>query len=371
MSTAHSAQAFDEAKLNQFMGKAVGDMGAAMHAVLILIGDRLGLYKGMGDSKPVSPAELATRTGTHERYVREWLNSNAASGYVTYDVSTGTFTLPPEQAFALAVDNSPAYLPGVFQIISSCFHDAEKIEQAFRTGKGVGWHEHHHDLYHGTERFFRPNYIANLTSSWIPALDGVEDKLKRGAKIADIGCGLGASTILMAKAYPKSKVYGFDYHQQSIEMARAAADREGVGDRIAFEVASAKAFPGGDYDFIAFFDCLHDMGDPTGAARHVRSAMAPNGTWMIVEPYAEDATEANHNPIGRVFYSASTLLCVPASLSQEVGAALGAQAGERRLREVVTSGGFTNFRRATQTPFNLVFEAKPQPPKRTAKRIER
>jgi 2-polyprenyl-3-methyl-5-hydroxy-6-metoxy-1,4-benzoquinol methylase len=358
MSTPASAAPIDMAKLNEFMGKAVGDMGAAMHAVLILLGDRLGLYKGMADSKPVTPAELAQRTGTHERYVREWLNANAASGYVTYDANDKTYTLPPEQAFALAVDNSPAYLPGAFQIISSCFHDVEKIEEAFHTGKGVGWHEHHHDLYHGTERFFRPNYIANLTSSWIPALTGVEDVLKKGGKIADIGCGLGASTILMAKAYPNSKVFGFDYHAESIAMAREAAEKEGVADRITFEVAPAKSFPGKDYDFVAFFDCLHDMGDPAGVAAHVRSTMKPGGTWMIVEPFAEDATEANHNPVGRVFYSASTLLCVPASLSQEVGAALGAQAGEGRLREVVTSAGFTHFRRATQTPFNLVLEAR-------------
>ncbi len=359
MSAVSSARPIDEGKLNEFMGKAVGDMGAAMHAVLIVLGDRLGLYKAMGDSAPVTPAELAQRTGTHERYVREWLNANAASGYVAYDAAAATYTLPPEQALALAVENSPAYLPGVFQIVSSCFHDAGKIEQAFRTGQGVGWHEHHHDLYHGTERFFRPNYIANLLGSWIPALNGVEEKLKRGAKVADVGCGLGSSTILMAKAFPNSTFHGFDYHPQSIELAKANAAREGVADRIAFQVASAKAFPAAGYDFIAFFDCLHDMGDPAGVAAYVRSAIQPDGTWMIVEPYAEDAAEANHNPIGRVFYSASTLLCVPASLSQEVGAALGAQAGERRLREVVTAGGFTRFRRATQTPFNLVFEARP------------
>ncbi|MGA2882299.1 MAG: class I SAM-dependent methyltransferase [Bryobacteraceae bacterium] len=359
MSTPHAAPALDMDKLHQFMGQAVGDMGAAMHAVLVLLGDRLGLYKAMADSRPVTPAELAQRTGSHERYVREWLNANAASGYVSYDAAAGTYLLPPEQAFALAVDNSPAYLPGAFQIISACFHDAGKIEHAFQTGQGVGWHEHHHDLYHGTERFFRPNYIANLITNWIPALDGVEAKLKQGAKIADIGCGLGSSTILMAQAYPNSKLHGFDYHEQSIELARATAAREGIGDRITFEVASAKAFPGKDYDFVAFFDCLHDMGDPAGVARYVRSALKPDGTWMIVEPFAEDATEANHNPVGRLFYSASTMLCVPASLAQEVGTALGAQAGERRLREVVTSAGFTQFRRATQTPFNLVFEAKP------------
>jgi 2-polyprenyl-3-methyl-5-hydroxy-6-metoxy-1,4-benzoquinol methylase len=351
--------AIDETKLHDFMGKAVVDVGAAMHSVLVLLGDRLGLYKAMADSKPVTSDDLAKRTGTHERYVREWLNANAASGYVTYDAGAKTYTLPPEQAFALAVDNSRVFLPGAFQIISALFHDANKIQDAFRSGKGVGWNEHHHDLYHGTERFFRPGYIAHLTSSWIPALDGVEAKLAAGAKVADIGCGLGASTILMAKAYPKSKFYGFDYHEPSIELARAAAEREGVAGQITFEVASAKAFPGKDYDFVAFFDCLHDMGDPKGASAHVRQALSPTGTWMIVEPFAEDATEANHNPVGRLMYSASTLVCVPASLAQEVGAALGAQAGEQRLREKVTSGGFTKFRRATQTPFNLVFEARP------------
>jgi SAM-dependent methyltransferase len=349
----------DEAKLNAFMGRAVGDMGAAIHAVLVMLGDRLGLYKAMANSGPLTPSELASRTGTAERYVREWLNANAASGYVTYDAASQKYSLPPEQALALAVENSPAFIPGAFQIISACFHDADKIEQAFRTGKGVGWHEHHHDLFHGTERFFRPGYLANLTTQWIPALDGVEAKLRAGARAADIGCGLGASTILMAKEYPNSEFFGFDYHDGSIEMAREAAKREGVGDRVTFAVAAAKGFPGKDYDFIAFFDCLHDMGDPAGASAYVRSTMKPDGTWMIVEPYAEDAAEGNHNPVGRVYYSASTLLCVPASISQEVGAALGAQAGEKRIRDVVTSGGFTRFRRATQTPFNLVFEARP------------
>lgn len=349
----------DESKLHAFMHRAVGDMGAAMHAVLIVLGDKLGLYKAMGDGKPVTSAELASRTGTSERYVREWLNANAASGYVTYDATTTEYTLPPEQALALAVENSPAFLPGAFQIISSCFNDQAKIENAFRSGKGVGWHEHHHDLFHGTERFFRPGYIANLISQWIPALDGVEEKLKQGAKVADIGCGLGSSTILMAKAYPKSEFFGFDYHNKSVDLARQEAKREAVEDHLHFEAATAKDFPGADYDFVACFDCLHDMGDPVGAAKHVRSTMKDDGSWMIVEPFAEDATEANHNPIGRVFYSASTLLCVPASISQEVGLALGAQAGERRIGEVVRGGGFTRFRRAAQTPFNLVFEARP------------
>jgi 2-polyprenyl-3-methyl-5-hydroxy-6-metoxy-1,4-benzoquinol methylase len=269
------------------------------------------------------------------------------------------YVLPPEQALALAVDDSPAFLPGAFQIISSCFHDADKIQDAFITGKGVGWHEHHHDLFHGTERFFRPGYVANLTSQWIPALDGVQEKLRAGAKVADVGCGLGSSTIVMAKEFPNSEFFGFDYHAGSIEMARQAAQREGVADRVTFAVAPAKAYPGKDYDFVAFFDCLHDMGDPVGAAAHVHSTLKQDGTWMVVEPFAEDLTEANHNPVGRVFYSASTLLCVPASISQEVGAALGAQAGEKRIRDVVTAGGFQRFRRATQTPFNLVFEARP------------
>lgn len=349
----------DESKLHAFMGRAVGDMGAAMHAVLIVLGDRLGLYKAMSDSMPVTPAELAKRTGTNERYVREWLNANAASGYVTYDAISATYTLPPEQAVALAMENGPAFLPGAFQIISSCFNDEAKIEDAFRTGKGVGWHEHHHDLFHGTERFFRPGYIANLTSSWIPALEGVQEKLERGARVADIGCGLGSSTVLMAKAFPNSEFFGFDYHDGSIKLAREQAKREGLDSRLHFETAMAKNYPGGDYDFVTCFDCLHDMGDPVGAAKHVYSTMKHDGTWMIVEPFCEDATEANHNPVGRVYYSASTLLCVPASMSQEVGLALGAQAGEKRIGDVVRAGGFTRFRRAAQTPFNLVFEARP------------
>ncbi len=347
------------AKLQAFMGQAVSDMGAALHAVLILLGDRLGLYKAMADGQPISPAYLAQRTGTHERYVREWLNANAAGGYVLYHPHDQTFSLPPEQAMALALEDSPAFIPGAFQIVAACFHDADRIEQVFRSGAGMGWHEHHHDLFHGTERFFRSGYLAALTTSWIPALDGVEAKLQRGGKVADIGCGLGASTILMAKAYPASEFFGFDYHPESIELARVAAAREGLTDRIHFAVAPAKDYPGKDYDLVAVFDCLHDLGDPVGAAAHVRFTLKPDGSWMIVEPFAENATEANHNPVGRVFFSASTMLCVPASLSQEVGAALGAQAGEQRLTEVVLAGGFHHVRRAAQTPFNLVFEAKP------------
>ena len=353
------SRSLDPAKLDAFMGKAVCDMGAALHSVLVLLGDRLGLYRAMADGQPVSPAELAGRTSTAERYIREWLNANAASGYVLYDPGTQTYSLPPEQALALAIEDSPAFLPGFFQIISACFHDAEKVADAFRTGQGVGWHEHHHDLFHGTERFFRPGYLAHLTTGWIPALDGVEAKLRRGGKVADIGCGLGASTILMAKAYPASEFFGFDYHAGSIDMARASAKREGLSDRIHFEVAPAKDYPGKDYDLVAFFDCLHDMGDPEGAAAHVRSTIKADGTWMVVEPYAEDAIEANHNPVGRIFYSASTMLCVPASLSQEVGAAMGAQAGEKQIMDVIAAGGFGSVRRVTQTPFNLIFEARP------------
>jgi 2-polyprenyl-3-methyl-5-hydroxy-6-metoxy-1,4-benzoquinol methylase len=347
---------FDQSKLNSFMEKAVMDMGAAMHATLVVVGDKLGLYKAMAGEGWLTSAELAAKTNTSERYVREWLNANAASGYVTYDAATERFQLPPEQAFALTVQD----LPGAFHIISSCFKDEPKITQAFRTGEGVGWHEHDANLFFGTERFFRPNYENNLLSSWIPALNGVREKLAAGAAVADVGCGHGASTILMARAFPKSRFYGFDYHSGSIEYARHVAGRDGLQDQIAFEVASSKSYPANDgYDLVTFFDCLHDMGDPTGAARHVLSTLKPDGTWMIVEPFANDRPEQNHNPVGRIFYSASTMICTPASLAQEVGAALGAQAGEERIRNAVISAGFTRFRRAAETPFNLVFEARP------------
>jgi SAM-dependent methyltransferase len=351
--------AIDQEKLGAFLGKAIGDLGATLSAALVIIGEKLGLYKAMAGAGPMTSVELAKKTGTAERYVREWLAAQAAGGYVTYDAATGRYTLPEEQAFALAVEDSPAYLPGAFQLMTSVLKDEPKLTEAFRTGKGVGWHEHDPGLFEGTERFFRPNYIANLTSSWIPALDGVEAKLKKGARVADIGCGHGASTILLAKAYPNSTFTGFDYHSPSIEKANQRAAAAGVGDRAKFQVAKAKEFPGVDYDLVAFFDCLHDMGDPVGAAVHVRQALAKDGTWMIVEPFAGDKVEDNLNPLGRLFYAASTMVCTGASLSQEVGLALGAQAGEARLREVVTGGGFTRFRRATQTPFNLVLEARP------------
>jgi SAM-dependent methyltransferase len=350
--------AIDQDKLQEFMGKAVVDIGATLHSALVLIGEKLGLYKALAANGPVTPAELAQRTRTHERYVREWLSAQAAGGYVHYDPQSGRFSLLPEQAFALADESSPAYLPGAFQLVTAVLKDEPKIMAAFRSGHGVGWHEHDPGLFEGTERFFRPNYVANLVSAWIPALAGVEAKLQRGAKVADIGCGHGASTILMAQAYPESSFVGFDYHAPSIEWARTTAKKAGVADRVQFEVAKAKDYPGNGYDFVAFFDCLHDMGDPVGAAAHVRETLDPAGTWMLVEPFANDKLEDNLNPVGRVYYSASTMICTPASLAQEVGMALGAQAGEARLREVATKGGFRHFRRATETPFNLVFEAR-------------
>jgi SAM-dependent methyltransferase len=349
----------NEAKLHDFVMKAVGEMGAAMNAALIVIGDKLGLYKAMAGAGPMTSAEVAARTGTAERYVREWLAAQAAGGFITYDPATTRYTLPPEQAMALADENSPVFLPGFFEIVESAIKDVPKIADAFRTGKGVGWHEHDCGLFAGTERFFRPNYRAHLVSEWIPALDGTDAKLKSGGQVADVGCGLGTSTILMAQAYPKSTFVGFDYHPASIEMARESAAKAGVSDRVKFDVSRAKDYPGKDYDFVAFFDCLHDMGDPVGAARHVRETLAPGGTWMIVEPFANDNLEDNLNPIGRVFYSASTMLCTPASLAQEVGLGLGAQAGEGRLANVLRSAGFTRVRRATETPFNIILEARP------------
>ena len=357
MSTA-APQPLDQAKLHEFVMRAVGEMGAAMNAALIVIGDKLGLYKAMSGAGPMTSAELAKKSGTAERYVREWLASQAAGGFVTYDAASGKYTLPPEQALALADETSPVFLPGFFEVVAACVKDEPKITDAFRSGKGVGWHEHDHGLFAGTERFFRPNYRAHLISEWIPALEGIEAKLKAGAKVADVGCGLGTSTILMAQAYPKSTFVGFDYHDGSIKMAREAAAKAGMGDRVKFEVAKAKDYPGKGFDFVAFFDCLHDMGDPEGAARHVKESMTPDGAWMIVEPFAHDKLEDNLNPIGRVYYAASTMLCTPASLSQEVGLALGAQAGEGRLSKILKAAGFSRVRRAAETPFNIVLEAR-------------
>lgn len=350
----------NEEKLNQLLGKFVGDLGATMHAGSVVIGEKLGLYKAMGDpNQPVTSKELADRTNTNERYVREWLNTQAASGYVEYDTESNSYYLTDEQAFVLTNENSAAYLPGAFILATSALKAVPKVTERFKTGEGLGWHEHDGGLFCGTEMFFRPGYAAHLVQDWIPSLDGVEEKLKRGAKVADVGCGHGASTILMAQAFPNSRFYGFDYHDKSIETARQKAVEAGVADRVTFEVAKSKEFPGKDYDFVTFFDCLHDMGDPVGAAKQVKNALKPDGTWMIVEPFAGDTTEDNLNPVGRVYYSASTLICTPASLSQEVGLALGAQAGEQRLREVALEGGFNSLRRANETPFNIILEVKP------------
>jgi SAM-dependent methyltransferase len=350
--------AIDETKLNEFMGKAVGDIGAALSAVLVVIGDKLGLYKALAKAGPSTAAELAAKTSTHERYVREWLGNQAASGYVAYDAKTARFSLPEEQAMAFAEEGSPAFLPGAFQVIAAAFAAGEKITERFRTGEGLEWGEHHACLFEGTERFFRPGYAANLVSSWLPALEGVVPKLKEGALVADVGCGLGASVILMAQAFPKSRFRGFDIHPASIELARERAKAAGVADRVTFEVAKATNFPGSNYDLVAHFDSLHDMGDPLGAARRVREVLSPGGTWLIIEPFAGDKLEDNLNPVGRVFYGASTMLCVPNSLASH-GPALGAQAGEKRLREVVMAAGFRGLRRAAETPFNLVLEARP------------
>ena len=345
-------------KLNELVGKLVGDLGAAIAGASILLGDRLGLYKAMADGAAVTSVELAKKTGLHERYVREWLSAQAASGYINYDADKNAFSLSPEQAMAFAEEGSPAFFAGAFDVVQSTYLDEPKVAEAFRTGKGVGWHEHSKCLFSGTERFFRPGYNANLVSNWIPALEGVEEKLKAGAKVADVGCGHGASTVVMAKAYPKSTFFGFDYHAPSIERAKVAAKEAGVGNRITFAQAQAKDFPAHGYDLVAFFDCLHDMGDPVGAGRHVKETLAKDGSWMIVEPFACDNLKDNLNPVGRIFYGASTFICTPASLSQEVALGLGAQAGERRLRQVATEAGFTRFRRATETPFNMIFQAR-------------
>jgi len=354
-----SASTLDQDKLNSFVGKMLGDLGAAMGAPLVIIGDKLGLYKTMAASGPLSAADLAAKSGCAERYIREWLGAQAAAGYVDYDIAADRYALSPEQAMVFADEASPVFFAGAFDIIAAAFQAEPRMAENFRTGKGMGWHEQHQCLFRGTERFFRTTYNHALVPSWLPALDGVVPKLERGGTVADVGCGHGASTILMAKAFPKSDFVGFDYHVPSIETARAKAVEAGMADRVRFETASSKAYPGSDYDLVTFFDCLHDMGDPAGAARHVRSTLAPDGTWMVVEPFAHDCAHQNFNPVGRVYYSASTLICTPASLSQEVGTALGAQAGEARLREVIMSGGFSSLRRATETPFNMVLEARP------------
>jgi SAM-dependent methyltransferase len=349
----------DEERLHALAGQMVGDMGAALSAVLVRIGDRLGLYRSMVGAGSLTSDQLADRTACAERYVREWLNNQAAGGYVDYDPATGTYELSDEQAMLLAEEDSPLFLQGGFDFLEAAYSAEPKILDAFRTGRGVGWHEHHPCLFPAVARFFRSGYRANLLSSWLPALDDVVQKLEAGASVADVGCGHATTTIMMAMAFPNSTFVGFDYHDGSIAAARKAAAEAGVAERCSFEVASAKDYPGTDYDLVCVFDALHDMGDPVGAATHIRRSIADDGTWLLVEPYAGDQVEDNLNPVGRTFYASSTLVCTPASLAQDVGLALGAQAGEARIREVVDAGGFTRFRRATETPFNLVFEARP------------
>ncbi|HVH41652.1 MAG TPA: class I SAM-dependent methyltransferase [Labilithrix sp.] len=349
-----------EEKLHAFVNQLVGDLGATNGSILVLIGDRLGLWKAMAASGPVTPAELARRTECAERYIREWLDAQASAGYVTYDPTTRSYTLPPEHAAALADETSPVFFAGAFEIAAAAWMAVDKATQNFRTGNGMEWGHHHPCLFQGTERFFRSSYVGNLVSSWLPALDGVTPKLEKGALVADVGCGVGASTILMAKAFPRSRFRGFDYHAGSIELARKRAEAAGVADRVTFAVAKSTDFPkeGAGYDLVCHFDCLHDMEDPKSAAKRVREAIAPDGTWMIVEPFASDRPEENHNPVGRIYYAASTMLCVPHSLAFG-GPALGAQAGEARLRDVVNAGAFTKVRRVIDTPFNMVLEARP------------
>ncbi len=359
MASTALTQPLDQDRLGRILAQAVAELGAAASGPLILLGDRLGLYKAMSGAGPLTSGELAARTGMNERYLREWLSAQAAGGYLEYDSENGTFCLSNEWAEVLANEAGPAFLPAAFEIMKAMVIDEPRLEEAFRTGEGVGWDEHHPCLFSGTERFFKPAYLAHLIQSWLPSLDGVVEKLHRGARVADIGCGHGASTIIMAKSFPNSRFWGFDYHEGSIEAARKEAQRAGVADRCTFEIASARIYPGSGYDLATFFDCLHDMGDPTGAAAHVLESLKPDGTLLIVEPFAHDDLKNNLNPVGRIYYCASTMLCTPASRAQEVGLGLGAQAGERRIREVVTKGGFTRFRRVAETPFNMVFEARP------------
>ncbi|MEU4723470.1 class I SAM-dependent methyltransferase [Nonomuraea dietziae] len=347
----------DHDKLNEFLGRFVTDLAATDAAGSVVIGQRLGLYRALAEG-PATPEQFAARTGCHLRYLTEWLRGQAAGGYVGYEPETGQFSLTEEQAFCLADPNGPN-VPAAFLISLGMLRAEPRITEAFRTGAGVGWHEHDEDVFVGCDAFFRPGYVAELIPSWIPALDGVEAKLTAGARVADVGCGLGSSSILLAEAYPRTKVVGSDYHADSIELARKGAAEAGLADRVSFEVATAQTFPGTGYDLVTMFDCLHDMGDPLGAARRVREALAQDGTWLLVEPFASDKVEENFNPVGRLYYSASTFLCVPNGLSQPGGYALGAQAGEAAIREVITDAGFTRFRRAAQTSFNAVYEIRP------------
>jgi ubiquinone/menaquinone biosynthesis C-methylase UbiE len=350
--------AIDQDKLNDFLGRFVGDLGATIAAGSVVVGDRLGLYRGLAAS-PANAEELAKRTNTDPRYVAEWLRGQAAGGYIEYDAATDSYSMTEEQAFALTNPDGAVYMPGAFQLALGTLRAEPRIVEAFRNGAGMGWHEHDEEVFDGCERFFRPGYIANLVSSWLPSLEGVDEKLHAGGKVADVGCGHGASSVLIAEAYPGATVFGSDYHQGSIDSARKRASDAGVGERVSFEAAKAQTFSGKNYDLVTTFDCLHDMGDPVGAAQHIRSTLAPDGTWMIVEPAAQDTVAGNLNPVGRVYYSFSTFLCVPNALSQSGGYALGAQAGEAAIRRIATDAGFTRFRRTAETPFNLVYEARP------------
>jgi SAM-dependent methyltransferase len=354
----NEAAPLDSDKLMAFVFKAVDEVGATLNSALVVLGDKLGLYRAMAGAGPLTSAELAKRTGTAERYVREWLNAQAAGGYVEYSPVTGRYVLPAEQTVALTDSSSPAFLPGFFQMAIGSVIDSPRIAEVARNGDGIGWHDHVDDVHEGCERFFRPGYNAHLVTEWLPALDGVVDKLEAGATVADVGCGHGASTVLMAEAFPVSSFLGTDYHAGSIDTARRRAREVGVAERVSFQRAPASSFPGRDYDLVTMFDCLHDMGDPAGAAAHVRESLADEGTWMIVEPAAGDQIEDNLNPVGRAYYAFSTLLCTPCSLSQEVGLALGAQAGEARIRDIVTRAGFSRFQKVAATPFNSVFEAR-------------
>jgi SAM-dependent methyltransferase len=348
----------NEAKLHSFVGQVIADMAASMSGVMTNIGHKLGLYQAMAGAGPMTPMELGLKTGVRQRYILEWLNNQAAGGYVTYDATNSTYELPEEQAMVLANPASPVFMVPGFDVISAIWLDEDKVVEAFRTGNGIGWHEHHPRLFCGTEAFFRTGYRTFLTTEWIPALSGVEEKLKAGVKVADVGCGHGASTIIMAQMYPNSTFWGFDYHQESIEVARQRAEAAGVADRVTFTVADAKNFPGSEYALVCFMDCLHDMGDPVGAATHAKEVLATDGTVLLVEPFAGNDIAENLNPVGRLFYAASSAFCTPNSLSQEVGLGLGAQAGEKRLAQVMSQAGFSQFRRATQTPFNLILEAR-------------
>ena len=349
----------DENKLNTFIGKMLGDLGGAFSVPTVRLGLRLGLFQALHDGGPASSSELAKRAGgLTERYVREWALAQAANGYVDYDPAKESFSLNPEQAMVFAVRDSPVYLAGAYDLVAAMIEGEPKVENSFRTGGGVRWGDSAGCLFCATGAFFRPGYVNNIVQNWLPALDGVEEKLKAGAKVADVGCGVGFSTLLMAEAYPASRFIGFDFHEPSIEEARRHARSHGVDDRVSFEVATAKDIKDDGFDLVTVFDCLHDMGDPRGCARHMRRILKDDGTWMIVEPIAGDAPKDNLNPVGRLYYNASTMICVPTSLDQEVGEGLGAQAGQAKLAEVIGEGGFSRVGRATEGPFNMVLEAR-------------